>query len=155
MQLLGALRAGPTLAVMGLAVVFGLPDRRRTVPALLGSLVLAFAVFWFATGQGIGNLGDYAINTANVVSGYSRIDGLSPARSLVANAGGDRRHGHAWRALRGRWMAMGQRQTGGAGGPGGGGHLPHVQARDRARISRHIGVLLGALLAIGLALVRT
>ncbi len=76
MQLLGALRAGPTLAVMGLAVVLGLPDRRRTVPALLGSLALAFAVFWFATGQGIGNLGDYAINTANVVSGYSESMGF-------------------------------------------------------------------------------
>ncbi|MDX6602838.1 MAG: hypothetical protein QOF13_2040 [Solirubrobacterales bacterium] len=71
MQLLGSLRAGPVLVVMALAVVLGLPGRRRTLPAFTASLVVSFLVFWLATGQGLGNLDDYALNTASVLSGYS------------------------------------------------------------------------------------
>jgi hypothetical protein len=71
MQLLGSLRAGPTLVVMGAAALFGLPERRRTFPAFLAALVLAFLVFWFATGQGVANLDDYLVHTAEVVGGYS------------------------------------------------------------------------------------
>lgn len=71
MQLLGSLRAGPVLLVIGLAVLLGLPERRRTLPTFLASLLISFLVFWFATGQGIGNLSDYALNTASVLSGYS------------------------------------------------------------------------------------
>jgi hypothetical protein len=71
MQLLGSLRAGPVLVVIALAVLLGLPDRRRTLPAFAGSLVLSFFAFWFATGQGFGNLADYALNTASVLNGYS------------------------------------------------------------------------------------
>lgn len=71
MQLLGSLRAGPTLVLMGFAVLLGLPDRRRTFPIFAASLVLSFLLFWFATGQGVGNLGDYLARTAEVVSGYS------------------------------------------------------------------------------------
>jgi hypothetical protein len=71
MQMLGSLRAGPVLAVMALAVLLALPDRRRTLPVFLGAAVVAFFAFWFATGQGLGNLGAYAANTASVVGGYS------------------------------------------------------------------------------------
>jgi hypothetical protein len=71
MQLLGSLRAGPVLFVMALAVLLGLPGRRRTLPAFAAALVVSFLVFWFATGQGLGNLDDYALNTASVLSGYS------------------------------------------------------------------------------------
>jgi hypothetical protein len=71
MQLLGSLRAGPVLLAMGVAVLLGLPDRRRTFPAFAGSALLSFFVFWFATGQGIANLDDYVANTISVVSGYS------------------------------------------------------------------------------------
>jgi hypothetical protein len=71
MQLLGSLRAGPTLVTMGIAVLIGLPDRRRTFPSFFGALVVAFAVFWLLTGQGLDNLGDYLANTASVVGGYS------------------------------------------------------------------------------------
>lgn len=71
MQLLGSLRAGPTLVAMGVAVLVGMPERRRTVPAFFGALLLSFAVFWLATGQGFGNLDDYVVNTADVVGGYS------------------------------------------------------------------------------------
>lgn len=71
MQLLGSLRAGPILVVMALAVLLGLPDRRRTLPVFAASLLLSFFVFWFASGQGLGNLEDYATNTASVLSGYS------------------------------------------------------------------------------------
>jgi hypothetical protein len=71
MQLLGSLRAGPVLAVMTLAVLLGLPGRRCTLPAFMASLAVSFAVFWFVTGQGLGNLDEYALNTASVLSGYS------------------------------------------------------------------------------------
>jgi hypothetical protein len=56
---------------MALAVLLGLPDRRRTLPAFGTSLAISFTVFWFAAGQGLGNLDDYALNTASVLSGYS------------------------------------------------------------------------------------
>lgn len=71
MQLLGSLRVGPTLVVMGLAVLLGLPGRRRTVPAFVAALVLSFSVFWLVTGQGFADVGDYLVNTASVLSGYS------------------------------------------------------------------------------------
>ncbi len=71
MQLLGSLRAGPVLVVMALAVLLGLPERRRTLPVFGASLLVSFLVFWFATGQGLGNLDEYALNTASVLSGYS------------------------------------------------------------------------------------
>jgi hypothetical protein len=71
MQLLGSLRAGPVLVVMALAVLLGLPERRRTLPAFAASLLASFLAFWFATGQGLGNIDDYALNTASVLSGYS------------------------------------------------------------------------------------
>ena len=71
MQLLSSLRAGPTLIVMTVAVLLALPDRRHTFPAFFGSLVVAFAVLWAIAGQGIGNVDDYAVNAASVVSGYS------------------------------------------------------------------------------------
>ncbi len=70
-QLLGSLRAGPTLLVMAIATIAALPDRRRSFAAFFGSLALVFAALWFATGQGLGNFDDYVVNTGNVVSGYS------------------------------------------------------------------------------------
>jgi hypothetical protein len=70
-ELLGSLRAGPTLLVMGFATLLGLPDRRRTMPAFFATVVVSFFLFWFVTGQGLGNLGDYIVNTGEVVSGYS------------------------------------------------------------------------------------
>ncbi len=71
LQLLGSLRTGPTLLAMGFATLLGLPDRRRTYPAFFGAAALAFFFFWFVTGQGLGNLDDYVVNTAEVVRGYS------------------------------------------------------------------------------------
>ena len=71
MQLLGSLRAGPTLLAMGFAALLGLSERRRTMPVFFGAAILSFAFFWFVTGQGLSNLGDYIVNTAEVVSGYS------------------------------------------------------------------------------------
>jgi hypothetical protein len=71
MQLLGSLRTGPVLLAMGVAVLLGLPDRRRTFLAFAGSGLLSFFAFWFATAQGIANLDDYAANAISVVSGYS------------------------------------------------------------------------------------
>jgi hypothetical protein len=88
MQLLGSLRAGPTLLLMAVAVLAALPDRRRSFVAFFGSLTLMFAVLWFATGQGLGNFDDYVVNTANVVSGYSSaMVFLEPSRWWQVPAG--------------------------------------------------------------------
>jgi len=70
-ELLGNLRIGPTLPVMALATLLGLPDRRRTFPAFFVAAALSFGACWFATGQGLGNLPDYLAHAANEVSGYS------------------------------------------------------------------------------------
>ena len=71
LQLLGSLRTGPTLLAMGFATLLGLSDRRRTMPAFFAAAAGAFLFFWFVTGQGVGNLGDYIVNTGEVVGGYS------------------------------------------------------------------------------------
>lgn len=71
LQLLGSLRAGPTLLAMGFATLLGLPDKRRTYPVFFGTAALTFLFFWFVTGQALGNLDEYVIHTAEVVSGYS------------------------------------------------------------------------------------
>jgi hypothetical protein len=75
-QLLASMRAGPILVAVGFGVLLGLPDRRRTFPVFLGTLAGTFFLLWFTTGQGLGNLWDYAINTASVVSGYSASMGV-------------------------------------------------------------------------------
>jgi hypothetical protein len=43
----------------------------RRLLASAGIFAVVFAVGWFATGQGVGNLDDYVIGTVEVVSGYS------------------------------------------------------------------------------------
>lgn len=70
-ELLGSLRAGPTLLAMGFATLLGLPERRRTLPVFFGSAVVSFGLFWLVTGQALSSLGDYLVYTAEVVSGYS------------------------------------------------------------------------------------
>jgi hypothetical protein len=71
MQLLGSLRAGPTLAAMAVAVLLGLPGRRRTFPAFFAALAVAFMAFWLITGQALASIDDYLVNTADVVGDYS------------------------------------------------------------------------------------
>lgn len=76
LELLGSLRAGPALVAMAVGVLVGLPNRRRAFPAFLAALGGGFAFFWLITGQGLGNLDDYALNTASVVGGYSAAMGV-------------------------------------------------------------------------------
>jgi hypothetical protein len=71
MELLSSLRAGPTLVVMAAAVLLGLPGRRRTLPAFVGSLLFVSGLLWFVSGQGLDNLGAYAANTASIVGDFS------------------------------------------------------------------------------------
>jgi hypothetical protein len=75
-ELLGSLRAGPALVAMGVGVLVGLPGRRRTFPAFGVALVVSFSFFWLLTGQGLGNLDDYLVNTGSVVGGYSASMGV-------------------------------------------------------------------------------
>jgi hypothetical protein len=71
LELLASLRGGPTLVLMAMAVLFSLPDRRRTAVAFFGSFLLSFSALWLAAGQGLGNLDDYAVNTASIVGDFS------------------------------------------------------------------------------------
>ena len=70
-ELLGSLRDGPTLAIMGLATCLTFSDRRRALPAFLLATVASFGLLWVVTGQALSDLGQYMVNTASVVSGYS------------------------------------------------------------------------------------
>ncbi len=70
-ELLSSLRAGPTLLVILIVALLAAPERRRTLSLYFGGLVGVFVFCWFATGQGVGNFGDYVINTASVVEGFS------------------------------------------------------------------------------------
>jgi hypothetical protein len=71
LEMLNSFRTGPTLLVMALAILLALPGRRRALIEFAGALLVSFLVLWFAAGQGVGNLGDYLVNTANIVGGYS------------------------------------------------------------------------------------
>lgn len=70
-ELLGSLRDGPTLAIMGLATCLTFSNRRRAVPGFLLATAASFGLFWLVTGQAVSNLGQYMVNTASVIGGYS------------------------------------------------------------------------------------
>jgi hypothetical protein len=62
------------LAILALVIVttLALPgDRARNALRLVGAFLATYAVLWFASGQGIGNLDDYVRSSFQVVSGYS------------------------------------------------------------------------------------
>jgi hypothetical protein len=58
------------LALFGVAVLAS-EGRRRNIPLFAATFLAIFAVLWFATGQGLGNAGDYLANSVEIISGYS------------------------------------------------------------------------------------
>jgi hypothetical protein len=76
LTLLIRLTWGPTILLMCTATLLALPGRRRELPILAGSAVVAFAALWFVAGQALGNLPEFARSTEQVVLGYSQAMGL-------------------------------------------------------------------------------
>lgn len=67
---------GPTILIVCAVTLLALPGRRRELPIFLVSAAVAFAALWFAAGQALGNLPDFARAAVQVVSGYSDAMGL-------------------------------------------------------------------------------
>jgi hypothetical protein len=71
-ELLGKLNIGLLVVAMCAVAVVGMDGaRRRNVLAFAASLVVALAVLWFGTGQGVSDLGDLTTASVAVVTGYS------------------------------------------------------------------------------------
>jgi hypothetical protein len=59
------------LAVVTVAVLAMEGDRRRNTATLAAGFLVPLAVLWFATGQGIGDVGDHVSGSFELVAGYS------------------------------------------------------------------------------------
>ncbi len=71
-ELMVKLNVGVTILLLVVVTVVALPDRRpRDLLTLAAALVASFAIGWFASGQGFGNLDDYVRSSFETVSGYS------------------------------------------------------------------------------------
>ncbi len=70
------LRNGPVILAMCVITLLAERGWRRDLPLLLGMFTATFAVLWFATGQGLGNLPDFVKYSFQVVSGYSEAMGV-------------------------------------------------------------------------------
>lgn len=71
-ELLGKLNFGIAILAFCSLTVLGMPGRRRNVPLFAGLAVLGFAALWLLAGQGLSHVPDFASNSAEVLSGYSR-----------------------------------------------------------------------------------
>jgi hypothetical protein len=79
-ELLDKFSTGITLTVMTAVLIAGLPRRRlQALGIAAGSLVASFLIFWLATGQGLGSIGDYLKNAEQIVSGYAAAMELAAA----------------------------------------------------------------------------
>ncbi|HVT00567.1 MAG TPA: hypothetical protein VHE08_08635 [Solirubrobacterales bacterium] len=74
---------GPVVLILLLAMVGARADRRQWA-GFLGTAIVSFLVLWFATGQGLGNLWDYADNGAQIIKGYGEAMGYDAAETWEA-----------------------------------------------------------------------
>ena len=75
----------PTVLVILLGLIGARASRRQR--ALFAAIAVGgFFALWFLTGQGLGNLWDYAINGAQVISGYNEAMGFDAADTWEAVA---------------------------------------------------------------------
>lgn len=75
----------PVVAIVVLAMFGARADLRRWA-GFLATAVGGFFVFWFVTGQGLGNLWDYADNGAQIITGYGEAMGFDQAETWEAVA---------------------------------------------------------------------
>jgi hypothetical protein len=101
----------PVVLILVLAMIGARADRRRWA-GFLGTAVGGFFVLWFGTGQGLGNLWDYADNGVQIIKGYGEAMGYDAAEAweavviivfaivLVASI-----HRARFRDIRAKWFA--------------------------------------------------
>jgi hypothetical protein len=77
---------GPPTAVIIVLGLIGARPSRRQWAAFTGIAAGSFFAAWFLTGQGLGNLWDYAINGIQIISGYNEAMGFSGAEAWEAVA---------------------------------------------------------------------
>jgi hypothetical protein len=75
----------PTVAVILLGL-FGARANRRQWGLFATIAVAGFLSLWFLSGQGLGNLWDYALNGSQVISGYGEAMGFNAAETWEAVA---------------------------------------------------------------------
>jgi hypothetical protein len=80
------LSVGPPIVLVCLLGLLGARANRRQWAAFAAVAVGAFLAAWFLCGQGLGNLWDYAVNGAQVISGYNEAMGFDAGNTweLVA-----------------------------------------------------------------------
>lgn len=78
------LSTGPPSVLMILIAMIGARADRRQWAGFLGSAVVGFFVLWFAAGQGLGNLWDYADNGVQIIKGYGEAMGYATADAWEA-----------------------------------------------------------------------
>lgn len=70
-EALAKMSTGPVIALVLILALIGARPRRWQVGLFLVLLVGQLAIFWFATGQTIGNIGPFIENTIEIAGGYS------------------------------------------------------------------------------------
>jgi hypothetical protein len=87
-EALTKLSTGPVVLVVLVLAVLGARPRRLQVAAFFALLIGELAVLWFATGQGVGNIGPFLHHTFEVASAYStammRIVDVAPWKVTLA-----------------------------------------------------------------------
>lgn len=78
------LSVGPPVVLIVLLAMIGARANRRQWAGFLGTAILVFFAFWFATGQGLGNLWDYADNGVQIIKGYGEAMGYDSAEAWEA-----------------------------------------------------------------------
>jgi hypothetical protein len=80
------LRPGPVIALMCAVALLFTERRAKNLAVFAGSLLGTGVILWFATGQGIGNVGAFLSHGLQIVAGYSEIMGLPSGSGLAALA---------------------------------------------------------------------
>lgn len=78
------LSVGPPLVLILLLAMIGVRADRRRWAAFLGTAIVGFFALWFLTGQGLGNLWDYADNGIQIIKGYGEAMGYDTADAWEA-----------------------------------------------------------------------
>jgi hypothetical protein len=72
LEVLIKLNTGVTIAILGaIAILIGSRRRWQPLAQFVGSFLLAFLVAWFASGQGLGNVGAYVSTSRELIGGWS------------------------------------------------------------------------------------
>jgi len=72
---------GPPIVLILLLAMIGARADRRQWAAFLATSIVGFFLFWFITGQGLGNLWGYADNGIQIIKGYSEAMGYDAAET--------------------------------------------------------------------------